>query len=295
MRNCRIVRRFCWFSILLRLFCIHPIRRPTSKNHEFSYVGKYGHRHWSPADYMTSVVITSNLIPSHPSIAMINDTVKSIQYLKGLEPDAPVVFAVDGLNTHQSEDERKRFFGYLSALRTEFHKVNHIMVVANRSIQQAGIMRKAVESVQTRFMYVLQHDLIFSKVINHTSVIKSMIENPNVLKIVRFNKRRNLPINTDNGPCFAENTTVDHVNGLYFTRTPGWSDNNHLTTKEYYLYHYKRQLLRNGRIPRFVEWFMMPIAQKNCSEWGPFLYGEPGTGPYLKHVDGRKSATYTSL
>ena len=73
-------------------------------------------------------------------------------------------------------------------------------------------------------MSVLQHDLFFAQEINHTAIVKSMYEYPNILRIIWFNK------NAMNGglPCLAYNsngtTLVDHVNNASFHLLMKWSD-----------------------------------------------------------------------
>jgi hypothetical protein len=143
----------------------------------------------------------------------------------------------------------------------------------------------ALALVKSRFIYVLQHDFKFIREIDHTSVIKSMIDYPNILKIVRFNKRRNVPVQIDKGECFGMKTEVDHVNGVNFTKTPGWSDNNHLTTKVYY----EELLKRISFLHRAPEGPMQGTAKKDCETWGPLLYGARGDEATLAHLDGRSA------
>jgi hypothetical protein len=129
----------------------------------------------------------------------------------------------------------------------------------------------------------MQHDFPFINEIDHSAVIKSMIEYPEILRIVRFNKRKNIPHIIDKGECFGQVTKVDHINGVHFTKTPGWSDNNHLTTKAYY----EEILAKMSYLKRAPEAPMQRTAKQDCENWGPFLYGAKGDGPFLLHLDGQ--------
>lgn len=242
-------------------------------------------------DTGTSIIITSNLIPSHPSIGMINETISSLHFLHGLSPAAPLIITVDGLKATATIDDHKRLRQYVESLQQTFHQ-SHITIVASPNfLHLAGNVFKAMDMVTTEFVYVLQHDQPFIREVNHTGLIKSMQEYPDYLRIVRFPLRNIKRINTDkrNGECFGQNTPVDHVNGLNFTKTPAWSDNNHLTRKTYY--EEMKQFFHTTTLP--MEWVMLILANANCSWWGPFYYGKKGEEPYVKHLNGRRTQNYT--
>lgn len=68
----------------------------------------------------TTIVITSNLIPTHPSLFMINETITSTrERLLGLHPDnTPIIIAVDGLKPDASENDRLRYQSMVEFLRS---------------------------------------------------------------------------------------------------------------------------------------------------------------------------------
>ena len=118
------------------------------------------------------------------------------------------------------------------------------------------------------------------------------------------------------------------LNGIELTKTHVWSDRNHITTKSYYMEMFStikgfqtttggggatpdvddgndrlhssttttttKRRRRRGRNnpppPRYMERVMQPIAMKNCSYWGTYLYGSVHN--YTKmtiHLHGRTS------
>jgi hypothetical protein len=50
------------------------------------------------------------------------------------------------------------------------------------------VIKYALELVNTKFVYALQHDEIFLKSINHTAMVKSMDEHPGILRKIEFNR-----------------------------------------------------------------------------------------------------------
>lgn len=167
---------------------------------------------------------------------MINETISSLHFLHGLSPTAPLIITVDGLKTTAKIDDHKRLRQYVKSLQHTFQQSHITIVVSPNFLHLAGNIFKATDMVTTEFVYVLQHDQPFIREVNHTALIKSMQEYPDYLRIVRFSLRNIKLIHSDklNGKCFGQETLVDHVNNLNFTKTPAWSDNNHLTRKTYY-------------------------------------------------------------
>ena len=173
----------------------------------------------------TTIVITTSLIPAHPSIQMINDTIQSLYHLVGLHPEAPIIVTADFVRNGTSPEHTARFDAFLRNLLQEYGPRISILV-ASEYRGQSWSMYNAIQFVKTEFMYVLQHDMPFCRDIDHTNSIKSMKEYPNNLRMIRFPLHIVEEITGlwDRRPCFAKPTPVDYVNGLNFTKTPGWSD-----------------------------------------------------------------------
>jgi hypothetical protein len=173
----------------------------------------------------TTILITSNLIPSHPSMRMINETLAScFEHIKGLSPDAPIIIAIDAPRTNKNEtiaeSDNRRFEHHLRLLVEEYGPRVRIRIPrVNQGLSWNFF--HTLKYVETEFIYLIQHDMPFIKGIDHFNLIKSMREYPNDLRIVRFPRQI---VGRDNSPCFGMPTKVDHVNGLNFTKTQGWSD-----------------------------------------------------------------------
>ena len=78
---------------------------------------------------------------------------------------------------------------------------------------------------------------------------------------------------------------VSYVNKPSFTKTCGWSDQCHFTTKE----DYKEVLAIIGdrKIPPEFVMNRRAYSKKNCKHWGAHFYGNLTEGPFIQHVNGR--------
>ena len=237
----------------------------------------------------TSIVILSSLIPTHPAITMINDTFNSFStMLDGLPSNTPIFISVDGLRGKDlNTNNLEKLQLYIENLRERFRENPHVAILNNPSHGHiSNSIRRALQMVNTQFLYVVQHDFKFIKHVNHTSLVKSMREYPGELQIVRFSKRRG-----GVGKIRSDCRKVVEYNGIRFT-AGRWSDNNHLTTKRYY----DELLQRIGPVSRPPEAPMMNqamVAGKNCTTYHQYLYNER-LGPFLAHLDGRLTKPLSS-
>lgn len=184
------------------------------------------HRHATNQSVSDSTaVIISSLIPSHPNIGMISDTISSVfRQIRGLPPETPLLIAVDGVWKGATDDDRRRYHEMLANLKSNFPNAT---ILSNNASRQ-GLTRnvyRAVNAVETEFLYLIQHDLMFIKPINHTALVKTFREYPGLLRVVRFNLFKNGFRNQDKKtPCYGEKSVLNHINGIHFTKTGHWSD-----------------------------------------------------------------------
>ncbi|CAB9531938.1 unknown protein (Partial), partial [Seminavis robusta] len=69
----------------------------------------------------TTVIVTSNLIPTMPSTAVLEDTLDSLSMLIGLEPNTPIIIAVDGIQPRlDTPENRQRLQDWVSRVRSMF-------------------------------------------------------------------------------------------------------------------------------------------------------------------------------
>lgn len=177
----------------------------------------------------TSVIILTSLIPSHPSTQMIEDTIASLQYLKGLSPNAPIYIGVDGIPEKKAlkfPNKVTRLTQYVANLKEVYKNRPNIHIAASPThLHIAGNINQTVALVDTKYVYVLQHDFPFIRDIDHTNLAKSMSEYPDIIRCVKFNWKA---VNEDTiCKAYAKDgsTPADHMNGLdFYLTTKCWSD-----------------------------------------------------------------------
>lgn len=235
----------------------------------------------------TTVIITSSLIPTHPSIRMVNETVDSIrEMLEGLAYNTPILISVDGRKEYNKEDT-ERLQGYVENLRIRFQHDPYVTILNNYQFGHiSNSIRVALLMVETEFVYVVQHDFKFIKPINHSALTGLMTEIPEQIQIIRFNKGKRTKQDDPLAICSDYNqfTSVKYGTNLTLAH---WSDNNHLTTKRYY----QKILEQIGPTPRAVESPLMHCLVYNtsdCTYLRQYVYNWED-GPFIKHLDGRNT------
>jgi len=221
-----------------------------------------------------SVIITASFIRSHPSIDFIKSVIESLTYLN-IE-QVPIILAHD-FSGHLN------FKIYLINLKRYIaDKPNIKIVVRNSPGHLTGNIRNAFQYINTEYVLIIQHDLPFIRTLNIKKVIEDMQANPE-LKHVRFNKRANIKSGFDElNDLFGKQV---YSKNYIYTRTPGWSDNNHICTSNYY----KDIVLKecpNGS-PMESHLYNKSIDESIHSIYGTYLLGELNEPAYINHIDGR--------
>lgn len=174
----------------------------------------------------TTIIITSSLIPSHPSTIIIDTTIQSIyDHVRGLDrTTTPMIIAIDGIRPKERSDENaQRYDEMVQSLQRNYSNATILPHVNSMGLKRT--VREALDLVTTTYVYLLQHDLRFYQDINHLAIVKTMGEYPDELDIVRFNLRMNQKAMTDNTTCFGRpSKNLNAVNGINFTKAGSWSD-----------------------------------------------------------------------
>lgn len=247
-------------------------------------------------DKETAIIVTTNLVPSHPALNMLNETLSSFYLLAGLSPNTQIYITVDQIATgerarvpkgKERAEKKELLEKYIHALYHAYEHEPNIHIIVNAvNLHIGGSFSKAISLLdpRTQFVYQVQQDFMFITEINHTAIVKTMREYPDTLRLVSFNKRKNFADRFENkNACWNQVDAVNSINGIHFTKTSRWSDNNHFSSVQ----HYKKILATIGYVRRPLEDPMLVFSRSDCSYWGPHYYGKPGEGPHLRHLDGR--------
>ena len=174
----------------------------------------------------TTIVITTNWMPSVPSTVQLDKVISSLNFLHGLPKDAPMVIAVDGAYESGGRYESVRNVDtrqYVKAIQAKY-KAPHIQTItSSKKIMLVQNMKRALEKVHTKYILVLQHDLPFINEVNHTGLIETM-EDYSQVRLVRFPTARVLTRKRDGGVCEEKEVDFESKNGIKLTKTHVWSD-----------------------------------------------------------------------
>jgi hypothetical protein len=179
-----------------------------------------------PTTFDTSIVVASSLIPTHPDIRLIHETIQSIyRYLDGLPEGVPLIIVFDVLKKSAIDADRRRYVEVLQNLSRKFPQAQLLIQINEDEQGLVYSVKMAVDSVRTKYMYLVQQDLKFIAFINHTGLVKTMNEYPE-LDIVRFDQRKNKPTKPEKEgmDCFGRSSVLDDVNAVHFTKSASWSD-----------------------------------------------------------------------
>ncbi|KAL3934539.1 MAG: hypothetical protein SGBAC_009766 [Bacillariaceae sp.] len=235
----------------------------------------------------TTIIVTTNWMPSAPSTDQLDKVINSLSNLHGLPKDAPMIIAVDGAYENGARYESKMnvdMRAYVQAIRTKYNDKPQVSIIASDTkIMLVGNMKRSLRLVHTTYVLVLQHDLPFINKVNHTALVETMETNSNV-RLVRFPTARVLTRARDGGVCEENEVDFEDSNGIQLTKTHVWSDRNHLTRKSYYAEMFQ---LPGWSGVRNMEFHMESFGNQDCKHWGTYLFGKRGGNPTIFHLDGR--------
>jgi hypothetical protein len=226
---------------------------------------------------LLTVIITASFIPTHPSIKIIQDTIESLQLIN-IPPNTKVLLAHD-------YSENINYIKYFENLHEYIKSFPNIEIITRQDHGHlTGNIRNALQHVTSKYILLIQHDLPFIREFDIQKIIYDVEENNNI-KHVRFNKRDNIKAGFD---------SINNLFGLQekrtnytYTRTPGWSDQNHLCLKSYYT----DIIMKECRDGNFMENKLQGKIkdEKIHKKYGTYLFGELNHPQVIKHTDGRRS------
>jgi hypothetical protein len=226
---------------------------------------------------LLTIIVTASFIPSHPSIKIIQDTIESLQLIN-IPSNTKIILAHD----YNKDINYIKYFEKLNEYIKSLYNIK--IVISSKNGHLTGNVRNALQYVTSKYILVIQHDLPFIKKFDIQKVICDMDENTDI-KHVRFNKRRNIKAGFD-GINNLFGLQVKQKNYTY-TRTPAWSDNNHLCLTEYYMNIVMKECPDGYPMERILH-------SKNKNEeihkkYGTYLFGQLNQPQVIKHTDGRNT------
>lgn len=231
-----------------------------------------------------TIIVTSSYIQSHPKITLIKEVLDSLKLIKYQESTVYEKCHIILAHDYNNNPNYKLYLQNLDKYLKDEHLNNMQIIVRKTHGHLTGNIRNVMKYIKTSFMFVIQHDFPFIRSFDITTVIKDMKENL-FLKVIRFNKRMNWPGGIDRHLKDELYGKQIITNDNVYTRTAGWSDQNHICLVSYY----KSIVLKKVNDGQFMERILMRIVTvSNHEKYGFYIYGKRREERYIEDKDGRK-------
>jgi glycosyltransferase involved in cell wall biosynthesis len=253
------------------------------------------------AEWLTLVITTAPAI-ANPSTFIIESQFKSIVD-SGLS-ECQVVLCFDGNEVDESDDlldvKCKRLGSNEDIEKYELYKTAARKLAtsmlprvkfaeAPRRLGLTHNLKNGVDLVTTKYIFVIQDDLILVRPADFKAIIKTMYEDSDI-KLVRFvwgtNRLHQDVMHTHYSPV----TTPEFVgtwNGITLSRSSQYSDNNHIASVDYY---HSLVFPITLKQRSFMEHSLVDLPARGLGAhkiWGTWYYGAYEDGHYLQHLDSR--------
>lgn len=182
-------------------------------------------------DKVTVLVVTSP-IESHPSTAIIDETIASIRHHL---PDAEIIIGIDGIRPEQ-EHYRERYEAYKQQLiwRCNYEYGGNVLpMVFEEHMHQAQMTARMLETVRTPTILFMEHDtpLCTDKefVFEWPEMVKTLTDGE--LHVIRFHFEGVIP--NEHKMLMLDEHPID-IGGVKYIRTRQWSQRPHLANASFY-------------------------------------------------------------
>lgn len=170
-----------------------------------------------------TVIIPTSILPSHPSLEIIETTINSIRHHL---PNSDIILQIDGLRDEQ-KNEKTRYDEYKTKLLWNcLHKYKNVLpVVFEKYSHQSTMLKETINLVKTSLILYIEGDtpLVIDLKIDWKKCINFI--NIGEANTIRFHFEAVIPKEHDN-------LMLGLKDG--FMKTVQWSQRPHLSTKLYY-------------------------------------------------------------
>jgi len=176
-----------------------------------------------------TVLIPTSPIPSHPSTAIIEETISSIRSRLDLK-SAPIIIAADGVRIEQ-EHFRTAYDAYLHDLlhlcRTRWHNVT--VRIFDEHIHQSGMTRAVLPDITTPLLLFVEHDTPLTGHIPFDALSDIILSGE--VNLARL--YHEVTMQKEHEPLM-DRTRVKEYEGFSLLPTIQWSQRPNLASTDYY-------------------------------------------------------------
>lgn len=229
-----------------------------------------------------AIVVPTSPIPSHPSTAIIEETLDSIRFHFPVEA---IFLMVDGVREEATDDERMRYLEYVNNLIgiAMFKHKNVKFLPFPEHTHQAAMLRKTMQIIPIgRKIMFVEHDTPLVKSAIPWNAVEHAIDSQ-IVRLIRFLPE--VEIHPEHAHLMLAPLVVKDVP---LTPTIQFSARPHLAAWDFY-----DELLQrfSGNAKCFIEDKAHGICQGEPWDiWRMSVYTPPGDQKFSYHTDGRAGA-----
>jgi hypothetical protein len=218
-----------------------------------------------------TVLVSSSPIPSHPSLAIIQETLDSIRYHL---PDAKIIIMLDGVREEQ-KDREKAYHQHIMQLATKLlaSKDRQVRLYPfNDFTHQAWMTMKTLETIYSPLILFVEHD---------TPLVDKPIDWPLLKRMIREGYTNHIRLHYD------EQIHPEHQHLMRgkltenLIKTVQWHQRPHLAHATWY-----EQILANNFTEKSRTWIEDKVySPVTCAPWEEYkltVYDPEGTGQNMK-------------
>ena len=232
-----------------------------------------------------TIILTTSVLPSHPSTEMIDETIKSIRVHF---PDNEIIMQIDGLRKEQSH-RKKDYDEYKNRILWKcLHEYKNVLpIVFDKHSHQSTMMRETIDLVRTSLILYVEGDAPLT--------IDEPIDWQECLDLIEYEKANTIRFHFEASiPGPHQHLMFGLENG--FMKTSQWSQRPHLSKVSYY----RSVILPPLKDQVFIEDTTHGLVQEDCKHHGweshkLWIYHPECSIKRSYHLDGRQGTRkYTS-
>jgi hypothetical protein len=238
-----------------------------------------------------TVLLPTSPIPSNPSTAMIEDTIRRIRAYPDLK-EAEILIMVDGVRVEQAyrrtdyEEYTRRLLD-LCNWHPDFRGC--LPIVYDTHLHQGMMTRYTLPLVRTPLIFFCEHDMWPEGEVDFAGLAKAMQVHEEV-KVIRL--FRDAEMHSSHREMVLEETRHDMA-GVPLVRTTQWSQNPHLAKTAFYREIIPRYFGHESRtmIEDVLHGAVVNAGREGWPRWGLWLYAPEPIGGNIRRcgfVNGRQ-------
>lgn len=176
-----------------------------------------------------TILIPTSPIPSHPSTAILDETIASVRFHF---PTADILVMCDGVRPEQ-EHRRNDYDAYVQEVcwKANFEWTNVYPIVSGEHLHQANLTRVALDHVRTPLVMFVEHDtpLVTDEPFDWPRLID--LSKSDDIDVIRFHFEAH--VHPEHEHLMTDPDVID-MRGVPVRHTRQWSQRPHIAKRSYY-------------------------------------------------------------